>query len=94
VVEDPGGEGLAWEAGAPSPGGVRVLLPRLRAAFSPYLTHAIRRFGDWVLDLSPPEAVPTTTLDLVPGALFPGDIAQATAPGRPPHQRATSKNGS
>ena len=32
----------------------------------------IRRFGDWVLDLSPPEAAPVTALNLAPGALFPG----------------------
>jgi hypothetical protein len=47
----------------------------------------LRRFSDWVLDLSPPDAIPATTLDLVPGALFPGDITPAaatavTAPGR------------
>ncbi|WP_199786467.1 MULTISPECIES: Tn3 family transposase [Actinomycetes] len=50
------------------------------ATISPYITHTIRRFGDWVLDLSPPETVPVTTLDLVPGALFPGDIATAAVP--------------
>ncbi len=32
----------------------------------------IRRFGDWVLHLSPPEAAPVTALNLTPGALFPG----------------------
>jgi TnpA family transposase len=41
------------------------------ATITPYITHTIRRFGDWVLDLSPPEADPSTRLDLVPGALFP-----------------------
>jgi hypothetical protein len=50
------------------------------ATVSPYITHTIRRFGDWVLDLSPPETAPTTTLDLVPGALFPGSPV-ATMPG-------------
>ena len=52
------------------------------ATISPYITHTIRRFGDWVLDLSPPEAVPVTTLDLVPGALFPGDASPAAWPRR------------
>lgn len=42
------------------------------ATVTPYITHTIRRFGDWVLDLSPPEQQPVTRLDLVPGALFPG----------------------
>ena len=46
------------------------------ATISPYITHTIRRFGDWVLDLSPPDAAPVTRLDLVPGALFPGGIAR------------------
>jgi hypothetical protein len=35
-----------------------------------------------VLDLSPPEAVPVTTLDLVPGVLFPGDITPGRGTGR------------
>ena len=42
------------------------------ATIAPYITHTIRRFGDWVLDLSPPEATPVTALNLAPGALFPG----------------------
>jgi hypothetical protein len=42
------------------------------ATIAPYITHTIRRFGDWVLDLSPPEAAPVTALNLAPGALFPG----------------------
>jgi TnpA family transposase len=41
------------------------------ATISPHITHTIRRFGDWVLDLSPPEQQPVTRLDLLPGALFP-----------------------
>jgi TnpA family transposase len=69
------------------------------ATISPYITHTIRRFGDWVLDLSPPDAAPVTRLDLVPGALFPGDIAPAAAPvatavRRRPAQRTTSRKGS
>lgn len=32
------------------------------ATISPYITHTIRRFGDWVLDLSPPDTVPVTAL--------------------------------
>lgn len=35
------------------------------ATISPYITHTIRRFGDWVLDLSPPDAAPVTMLDRV-----------------------------
>jgi hypothetical protein len=42
------------------------------ATIAPYITHTIRRFGDWVLDLSPPEAAPVTALNLAPGVLFPG----------------------
>jgi TnpA family transposase len=69
------------------------------ATISPYITHTIRRFGDWVLDLSPPDAAPVTRLDLVPGALFPGGIAPAAAPvatavPRKPGRRATSRKGS
>ncbi|MEV0704598.1 Tn3 family transposase, partial [Saccharopolyspora sp. NPDC050389] len=64
------------------------------ATISPYITHTIRRFGDWVLDLSPPDATPVTTLDLVPGALFPGDIVAAATAQRRTRQRVASKNGS
>jgi TnpA family transposase len=42
------------------------------ATITPYITHTIRRLGDLVLDLDPPDAVPTTRLDLEPRALFPG----------------------
>lgn len=41
------------------------------ATVSPYITRNIRRFGEYVLDLAPPEAQPDTRLDLTPGALFP-----------------------
>ncbi|MDP9843142.1 hypothetical protein J2853_002353 [Streptosporangium lutulentum] len=66
----------------------------------------LRRLGNnsrknrlyWVLDLSPPDAVPVTTLDLVTGALFPGDITADAAPAAPAprrtRQRVTSKKGS
>ena len=47
------------------------------ATIAPYITHTIRRFGDWVLDLSPPVAAPVTALNLAPGALFPGPITPA-----------------
>ncbi len=40
------------------------------ATITPYITRTIRRFGDWVLNLTPPEAVPVTRLDLEPRALF------------------------
>ncbi|WP_344900961.1 hypothetical protein [Actinomadura meridiana] len=42
------------------------------ATITPYITHTVRRLGDLVLDLDPPDAVPTTRLDLEPRALFPG----------------------
>jgi Tn3 transposase DDE domain-containing protein len=69
------------------------------ATITPYLTHRIRRFGDWVLDLSPPDAVPVTRLDLVPTALFPGDVsaavsAAATAVRGRTRARVTTKKGS
>jgi hypothetical protein len=41
------------------------------ATITPYITRTIRRFGDWVLDLTPPDASPVTRLDLEPRALFP-----------------------
>lgn len=40
------------------------------ATITPYITRTIRRFGDWVLNLTPPEAIPVTRLDLEPRALF------------------------
>ena len=39
------------------------------ATIAPYITHTIRRFGDWILDPFPPEAA---AVSLAPGALFPG----------------------
>jgi TnpA family transposase len=45
------------------------------ATITPYITHNIRRLGDLVLDLDPPDTVPTTRLDLEPRALFPGGPA-------------------
>ncbi|GAA3532850.1 Tn3 family transposase [Nonomuraea rosea] len=39
------------------------------ATISPYITHVIRRFGNWILNLSPP-AAPTTRLDLESRVLF------------------------
>ena len=37
---------------------------------TPYITHTIRRMGDLVLKLSPPEEAPVTRLDLEPRVLF------------------------
>jgi hypothetical protein len=45
------------------------------ATITPYIRHPIRRFGDWVLNLAPPEAAPVTRLDLAPKALFPAGPA-------------------
>jgi TnpA family transposase len=54
------------------------------AALSPYLTHHIRRFGDYVLDLSPPSDPPPAHLDLEerePGASpAPGSFAEPALP--------------
>ncbi|MBU3064551.1 hypothetical protein KO481_23845 [Nocardia sp. NEAU-G5] len=50
-------------AGAPDPDDL--------ATITPYTTRTIRRFGDWVLNLTPPEGEPVTRLDLEPRALFP-----------------------
>jgi len=41
------------------------------ATITPYITRTIRRFGDRVLNLTPPEAVPVTYLDLGPRAPLP-----------------------
>ena len=40
------------------------------ATISPYITRTIRRFGSWVVDLTPSAAAPTTRLDLEPRVLF------------------------
>lgn len=40
------------------------------ATISPYITHVIRRFGNWILNLTPPAASPTTRLDLESQVLF------------------------
>ncbi|MFC5747539.1 Tn3 family transposase [Actinomadura rugatobispora] len=40
------------------------------ATVSPYITHTIRRFGNWTLNLTPPDQTPTTRLDLEPRVLF------------------------
>lgn len=40
------------------------------ATITPYITHTIRRMGDLVLNLSPPEEAPVTRLDLEPRVLF------------------------
>ncbi|SDM71022.1 Tn3 transposase DDE domain-containing protein [Nonomuraea jiangxiensis] len=40
------------------------------ATISPYITHVIRRFGNWILNLTPPATNPTTRLDLEAQVLF------------------------
>jgi TnpA family transposase len=45
------------------------------ATITPYIRHTIRRMGDLVLNLTPPEAMPATHLDLAPHALFPSTPA-------------------
>lgn len=41
------------------------------AAVSPYITHTVRRFGNWIINLTPPDQAPSTRLDLEPSVLFP-----------------------
>lgn len=40
------------------------------ATISPYITHVIRRFGNWILNLTPPATAPTTNLELESRVLF------------------------
>jgi Tn3 transposase DDE domain len=40
------------------------------ATVSPYITRTIRRFGNWIVDLTPPDHTPATRLDLEPRVLF------------------------
>ncbi|TDC50519.1 DUF4158 domain-containing protein [Actinomadura sp. KC345] len=40
------------------------------ATVSPYITHTVRRFGNWALNLTPPDQAPATRLDLEPRVLF------------------------
>ena len=42
------------------------------ATVSPYITHTVRRFGNWTLNLTPPDQAPVTRLDLEPRVLFRG----------------------
>ncbi|MFJ7063576.1 hypothetical protein ACIQVA_39025 [Streptomyces microflavus] len=44
------------------------------ATVSPYITHAIRRFGDFALDLTSPRQEPATRLGLEPEVLVPGGV--------------------
>ena len=65
------------------------------ATIAPYITQAIRRFGDWVLDLSLPEAAPVTALNLAPGVLFPNCSPAAgltRIPGDPELSAACSRH--
>ncbi len=41
------------------------------AAVSPYITHTVRWFGNWIINLTPPDQAPSTRLDLEPRVLFP-----------------------
>jgi Tn3 transposase DDE domain len=54
------------------------------AALSPYLTHHLRRFGDYVLDLSPPPDPPPTHLDLeLDAPPESAESAESAAPATP-----------
>ncbi|MFI6927727.1 transposase [Nonomuraea spiralis] len=45
------------------------------ATVSPYITHTVRRFGNWTLNLTPPDGTPNTRLDLEPRVLFAAALA-------------------
>ena len=45
------------------------------ATITPYIIRTIRRFGDWLLNLEPPDSSPVTRLDLQPRVLFPTSTA-------------------
>ena len=53
------------------------------ATITPYIRHPIRRFGNWVLNLAPPEAVPATRLDLAPRHCSPLSPPEPCAAGVP-----------
>ncbi|MFC6087387.1 hypothetical protein [Sphaerisporangium aureirubrum] len=57
------GHGRGWSTGRPA-------APDDLTTISPYITHVIRRFGNWILNLTPPAAAPTTHLDLESRVLF------------------------
>jgi TnpA family transposase len=40
------------------------------STISPYITSTVRRFGNWTLNLTPPDRAPVTRLDLEPRVLF------------------------
>ena len=46
------------------------------ATISPYITHTVRRFGNWTLNLTPPGQAPVTRLDLEPRMLFAPTIGK------------------
>jgi hypothetical protein len=43
------------------------------AAITPYATHTIRRLATWCSTSTPPDAIPTTRLDLNPAPCSPAD---------------------
>jgi TnpA family transposase len=46
------------------------VVPADLATISPYITSTVRRFGNWTLNLTPPDRAPVTRLDLEPRVLF------------------------
>lgn len=50
------------------------------ATVSPYVTHTIRRFGNWTRNLTPPDQAPTTRLDLQTTASENGYINHQVRP--------------
>ncbi len=55
------------------------------ATITPYIQHTIRRMGDLVLDLAPPDQTPTTRLDLEP-RVHPLSTGMPTRRHRPTHR--------
>jgi TnpA family transposase len=52
------------------------------ATITPYIQHTIRRMGDLVLNLAPPQEMPVTRLDLEPRVLFPARTPRPDGPSR------------
>ncbi|MBB6347683.1 hypothetical protein FHU36_004228 [Nonomuraea muscovyensis] len=57
------------------------------ATVSPYITHTVRRFGNWTLNLTPPDDTPNTRLDLEPRVLFAAPWTD------PPHEMPKATGG-
>jgi hypothetical protein len=59
---------IAGPPGSPFGGGLKPPPEAWRAGR--YITHTVRRFGNWTFNLTPPDGEPNTRLDLEPRVLF------------------------